>query len=167
MNSLWQNLFKGRRKKGVDEILLILGKIPIFDGLNNRELVQIERILHRREYQSEEVIFHQDDPGMGMYIIESGTVEIISEPLNHRLAELTSGEFFGELALLDESLRTATAIAKVPSSLLCFFQPALFDIIERNPRLGVKILFRLAYVIGERLKKSNEEVQELMKGCKV
>jgi CRP/FNR family cyclic AMP-dependent transcriptional regulator len=160
MNNLWGNIFKGRYTKE-DALPRILQKVPIFEGLNSRELSQIERILHTREYHPEEAIFHQGDPGLGMYIIESGTVEILSDPGKDLLAELHDGDFFGELALLDESPRTATAVSKARSKMLCFFQPDLFDLLERNPRLGVKVLFRLARTIGERLRKTNEQMHDL------
>ncbi|MBI5639458.1 MAG: cyclic nucleotide-binding domain-containing protein [Nitrospirae bacterium] len=159
-NSLWGNIFK-TGKKEEDEICDILKKIPVFEDLSRKELLHLERILHQREYSSEEVIFRQGDPGLGMYIIEDGTAAIVTEPAQKVLAELRGGEFFGELALLDDSPRTATAVAKAPSRLLCFFQPDLLDLIQRNPRMGVKILFRLARTIGERLKRSNEHMHAL------
>lgn len=160
MNSLWGNVFKGRQKEE-ETICAILSRLPIFEGLGKRELTQIERILHLREYRPDEVIFLQGDPGLGMYIIESGTIEIVHEPLRNLLAELGAGEFFGELALLDESPRTATAVAKTPCRIFCLFQPDLFDLMNRNPRLGVKILSKLARTIGERLKKTNEHLHNM------
>jgi CRP-like cAMP-binding protein len=90
-----------------------------------------------------------------------GCVEIVCEPERHTLAELSEGDFFGELALLDDSPRSATAVAQTPCRILCFFKPELLDLIERNPKLGSKILFKLAWTIGERLKKTNEQVREL------
>lgn len=163
MNTIWGNIFKLKQKEE-DEICSVLRKVPMFEDLDARELGQIERILHRREYRSEETIFLQGDPGLGMYIIEEGSVDIVSEPSKQVLAELEAGEFFGELALLDESPRTATAVAKTPCRMLCFFRPDLLDLIERSPRLGVKILFRLARILGERLKKTNLQMHELNKG---
>ncbi len=166
MNSLWGNIFKVRQKKE-DAIRDILKRVPIFEDLGNRELDRIERILHRRQYGQDEVIFLQGQPGLGMYIIEEGTIEILSEPGKVHLAKLHSGEFFGELALLDDSQRTATAIARTYCKLLCLFQPDLFDLIDRNRRLGIKILFRLANTIGQRLKKTDEYLSETMKSSKI
>lgn len=163
MTSLWANIFRPRLDSQ-DTISSILRRIPVFDGLDARELLQIEKILHEREYRPEERIFLQGDPGLGMYIIIEGNVEIASEPGHHLLTVLHDGEFFGELALLDESPRTATAIAQSPCRLLCLVQSDLYDLIDRNPKLGVKILVQLARTIGERLKKTNEYVYELKKG---
>jgi len=163
MTSLWANIFQPRQDSQ-DTISMVLKRIPVFDGLDARELLQIEKILHEREYRPEERIFLQGDPGLGMYIIIEGNIEIVSEPGHHILTVLHEGEFFGELALLDESPRTATAIAQSPCRLLCLVQSDLYDLIDRNPKLGVKILVQLARTIGERLKKTNEYVHELKKG---
>ncbi len=160
MDSFWGNIFKPRQKKD-DPIITCLKHIPIFENLNRRELEAIERIIHERVYKPGEVIFHQGDAGVGMYIIESGVVQIIYEPTNQLLAELSDGEFFGELALLDESPRSATAIAKTECKMLGFFQSDLFGLLQRDPRLGVKIVLELARIIGERLKHSNEQISRL------
>ncbi|MBM4146149.1 MAG: cyclic nucleotide-binding domain-containing protein [Nitrospira sp.] len=160
MNKLWENIFKTRQKKK-DDINDILIKIPVFNDLNSRALTKIKRILHQREYKANEVIFNQGDVGLGMYIIESGSVEIVCNPERHILAQLHEGDFFGELALLDESPRSASAIAKTPCRMLCFFKPELLDLLDRDPKLGSKILFKLAWTIGERLKTTNQQVKEL------
>ena len=160
MNKLWENIFKFRQKE-TDEIDNVLLKIPVFQGLESRELRTIKRILYQREYKKDEVIFNQGDAGLGMYIIVKGTVEIVCGPERHMLAELSEGDFFGELALLDDSPRSATAVSKTPCKMLCFFKPELLDLINRDPGLGSKILFKLAWTIGERLKSTNEQVSEL------
>ncbi len=159
MNSFWGNIFKDRNKE--EDVRDILRRVPIFKDLNNRDLTRLERVLHRREYRQGEIIFHQGDPGLGMYIIESGSVGIMLVPAQMIIAELFDGEFFGELSLLDDSPRTASAIAKTPCKMLCLFQPDLFDLIDLDPRLGVKILLGLSRTIGERLKRTNEHVHIL------
>jgi CRP-like cAMP-binding protein len=161
MSKFWENIFNFHEKQK-NEIEAILLKIPVFQELTPRELKTIQRILHQREYKQDEVIFAEGDIGLGMYIIEKGIVQITCKNERHILAELADGDFFGELALLDDAPRSASAVAKTPSTLLCFFKPELLDLIERNPKLGSKILFRLAWTIGERLKSTNEQVKDLM-----
>jgi len=159
MDSIWGNIFNHKKKD--DGITGTLKKVPLFEGLNKKELSSVVSVLHRREYQAGEVVFHQGVLASGMYIVLHGTVSIIYEPTSDKLAELSQGEFFGELALLGDAVRSAEAVAKTPCTLLGFFQADLFGIIERNPMLGVKIMSHLANIIGERLKKSNEQVQSL------
>jgi CRP/FNR family transcriptional regulator, cyclic AMP receptor protein len=161
MSQFWENIFKSREKK-TNEIETILLKIPIFQDLTPQELKTIQRILHQREYKKSECIFAEGDVGLGMYIIEKGGVRISCQNELHVLAELIGGDFFGELALLDDAPRSASAVATTAARLLCFFKPDLLDLIERNPKLGSKILFKLAWTIGERLKSTNEQVKDII-----
>lgn len=139
----------------------LLREIPLFDGLSRGELSAIKSILHRREYDPGEVLFHQGNPGVGMYIIHEGTIEIVYEPTEDTLAELSDGDFFGELALLNETPRSATAVARTGAVLYGLFRPDLLGLVEREPSLGVQILLRMAQVISERLIHANEQVRDL------
>jgi CRP-like cAMP-binding protein len=156
--------FLGLRKQEGKKVRFrdTLRSIPIFAELGRRELAAVERILHKREYTAGEVIFRQDEPGLGMYIIETGRVAIHTDDSVNEMTELGDGEFFGELPLLDGGSRSATAVAKSPCRIFGFFQPDLFALIERDPRLGVKIVLSLAAIIGMRLRAVNERVQALL-----
>ena len=159
-DTLWGNVFR-KDNKQEQGIFSVLSKIPIFKDLNKKEFKAIERILHRRNYHSEETIFHEGDPGVGMYIIEMGSVNITLGNKQKLLAVLSDGEFFGEMALLSETPRTATATAVAETKMLGFFQSDLFGLLETNPRMGNKILHRLAQMIADRLRFSNLENQQL------
>jgi len=159
-DTLWGNVF---RKENISEnnIYQVLAGIPIFEDLTKKELRSIERILHKRSYKEDEVLFHEGDPGVGMYIIESGRVNITLGKEEKLLAVLSNKEFFGEIALLSETPRTATATAVADSNILGFFQSDLIDLMETNPRMGNKVLLKLARMIGDRLRFSNLENQQL------
>ncbi len=149
MSGFWSNIFK-RPDQG-DATLRLLASVPVFAELSTRELRSVERILYRRTYAASEVVFKQGDPGVGMYIIAEGEVQIRSEPGGQVLTTLKQGAFFGEIALLNEIPRSASAVATVPSVLWGFFQPELMDLLERRPSLGIKILLPIAQIAGERL----------------
>lgn len=158
VDSFWGNIF---RQKDEESIFTLLREIPLFDELSSGELSSVKSILHRREYDPGEVLFHQGNPGVGMYIIQEGTIEIVYEPTDDVLAELSDGDFFGELALLNETPRSATAVARTESILYGLFRPDLLGLVERDPSLGVQLLLRMSQVISERLIHTNEQVQEL------
>ena len=159
-DTMWGNIFR-RQAKPEDNIYTVLSKIPIFKDLSKKELKSIERILHRRTYHAGEVIFNEGDPGVGMYIIENGHVNIVLGKQEKLLAVLSNGEFFGEIALLSDTPRTATAVAVNESKMLGFFQPDLFGLMETDPKIGNKILHRLAQMIADRLRFSNLENQQI------
>jgi CRP-like cAMP-binding protein len=155
MDNFWSST---KKKKKTGDIKELLHNIPLFEQLTDRELSGIERILHERIYNPDEEIFRQGEPGVAMFIIRNGSVLIQMGKNGKTLAELHEGEFFGELALLDDSPRSASAKANSESKILAFSQPDLFSLMERNPHLGLKIILALARIIGERLKRMNEQI---------
>ena len=99
-----------------------------------------------------------------MYIIRSGRVDIL---LNHKtdhplmLAELETGDFFGEMTLLGDTARSATAVAREPAELIGFFHPDLIEIINIYPSMGAKISLGLARTLAERLRYTNAQLRDL------
>lgn len=162
---IWGNIFKSKSDQN-QNIRQFLKNIPLFSQLRKRELRDIENLIHRRQYKSSEVIFWQGEPGVGMYIVQSGEVGIFQDygtPEQKQLACLGQGDFFGEMALLEDDDRSATAVALPESHLLGVFHPDLFDLFERKPELGVKVLVILANMLAQRLRKTNLELQQLAK----
>ena len=158
----WSNIFR-RRDKGEADIFDILKKVPIFQDLGRREFNKIESILHRRNWNADEGIINEGDPGVGMYIIVAGEVRITQvgeDGGQQQLATLTGGDFFGEQALLDESPRTASAYANETCRIIGLFRPDLLELIESNPRLGLKIVMRLSQMISVRLRHTNRLLKE-------
>ena len=162
VDSFWGNIF--RKKTSEDNILDILKRVPILDCLSKNELKEFERIVHRRQYKANENIFLEGEPGVGMYIIQSGMVKIyntLPDGNNKELAILKNGDFFGELALLDESPRSASAVAIETCHILGLFRPELFDILGKKPKLGFKVTTKLAQMIGNRLRITSSKLQSL------
>ena len=162
MRSLWKSLIGAGSQSSEDDLL---SSIPLFEDLTGREIAAVQRLLHRREYVAGESIFVEGEPGLGMYILARGVVSIQSEPSGRELVELSDGDFFGEIALLNEVIRTATARAKTDCHLLSLFQPDLLSLLDRNPRLGVKVLLSLSRLVGLRLVEVSDEVEELTREC--
>ncbi len=162
-SSYWNNIFE---KNGKHQINLdyVLKKVPFFSQLKKIELLEFKRILHHRYFKKGEIIFYEGEPGAGMYVIENGKIGIyknFDDNSKEELAILQSGEFFGEMALLDESARSASAVALENTSVLGLFRHDLFNLINRKPKLGNKILLKLAQMLAERLRLSNDELQEV------
>jgi len=158
----WSNIFRRRDKEEAD-IFDMLKKVPIFQDLGRREFNKIESILHRRNWNADEGIINEGDPGVGMYIIVAGEVRITQvgeDGGQQQLATLTGGDFFGEQALLDESPRTASAYANETCRIIGLFRPDLLELIESNPRLGLKIVMRLSQMISVRLRHTNRLLKE-------
>lgn len=139
-------------------IIPVLRTVPLFEGLTFRDLKKIELIVHERTFMPDEVVFHERQPGAGMYIIKKGMIKL-TKTINEekvKIGELGEGEFFGEMSLLEDYPRSAQATAVVKTEALGIFRPDLFDLIERNPRLGSKILMKLSQRLAGRLRKTTQ-----------
>jgi len=161
-NPLWENIFKKRSEES--ETVLALQGVPIFHELDKNELREIEKLVHHRTYTKGEQIFSQGQPGLGMYIVLSGQVNIVRHDQEGNkliLASLSQGSFFGDMSLLDDAPRSATAEAGELSQIIAFFRPDLFDLLNRQPKTGIKIITGVANVIATRLRAQNQLSQEL------
>jgi CRP-like cAMP-binding protein len=154
---LWDAIRKNHESP-LQRELAIMRDIPLFDGIPVRGLRVIRSQCHVRQFKDGEHIFRTSEPGVGMYIILEGRVRIYSTRSGHEetLAEFDQGDFFGELALLEETPRTASAISEGYSRMLGFFRPDLDVIIKRNPGLANLLLLNIARVTGRRLINTTE-----------
>ena len=162
LDGIWGSLFRLNRKK--ESLAEILHNIPLFADLSSRELRVLEEAVHRRTYKAGEMVFVETEPAAGMYVIQSGHVNIVLHPKRENpilLAELQPGDFFGEMALLGDTVRSATAVARDDSELIGFFHPDLLEIISLHPQIGAKIAFGLSKTLAERLRYTNGQLREI------
>lgn len=139
-------------------------EIPLFESLSHRELQEISKVLQHKEYAPGERVFTQDNPGTGLFIVMTGSVQVEQEEEDGTVLELATakpGEFIGELALLDDSPRTASAIAVDETSVVALYRTDLLALSEARPRLGVKILVQLSQIVAERLRRTNRALKEV------
>lgn len=157
-SSFWANLFKSPTEKVDLEKSLL--SIPPFKSIGKKYLSLLLNIVHNRSYVSGEYIFYQGDPGIGLYIIREGEVQIQRSDENGNISYLTTfkkGDFFGELALVDGEKRSASALAKNDVRLAVIFKPDLDEFIEKYPKVGVKMLQGIAHIMAVRLRHLNED----------
>jgi len=159
MKTLYENYFKQGISK--NPILDVMSHIPMFENLAPSELKEVARLTHEREYKKDEHVFKKLAPAEGMYFIIKGDIEILDPDSGTVFVNLSDGDFFGELALLDEEPRSASAIAKSSSKLGGFFRSDLLTLMSRDPKLGNKIMMDLSRVLGERLRQTNKDLAKL------
>ncbi len=164
VNTLWDNFFT---KDTSNSILDFLKSIDIFSNLKIKEIKRLERTLHTRTYRKDEVIFNEGEPGAALYILREGEVEIIinyttSAPIT--LTKLTNGMFFGEIALFDETARSATVVASKECEIIALSKPDFILFSKKEPAIGINIVMKLGKILSIRLKATNKQIQELKLG---
>jgi CRP-like cAMP-binding protein len=153
--------FKDKLKPKHSQAHMALSQVNVFSRLSSHELKIVETAVHTRNYAPQESIFKQGDPGSGMYIVIEGRVGIFLDIPNQqpkKLSELGEGDFFGEIALLDASPRTASATAIENCTIIGFYRPDLMEILKIKPVIGGKIILSLSEVLATRLRSTNSEL---------
>ena len=154
-----------------------LQNLSLFVNLTPAELQIVDGLLHERSYLEGEVIFDEGEEGQAIYIVASGEVLISRQEqvdpgraaqarLNEqaifpprrrqgdtgRVAQLGPGTFFGELALLDNSPRSAQARAATPCQLIVFFRDDFVSLLDTHARIASRISRQLACHLGARMR---------------
>jgi CRP-like cAMP-binding protein len=132
----------------------MLSGIEIFADLTSQDLHKIAAMLHIRTYLPREIIVQQGAPGVGLYIIQSGSAAVQLETSDGRvlhLATLGERQFFGEMSLLDGAPRAASVMALERVYALGFFRADLMGLLDHAPRLGFQIIWRVSRIMAQRL----------------
>ena len=136
--------------------LAFLRRIHLFEGINKRSLIHVLESLQERTYLKGETIFAQGDIGRALFLVFSGKISLArldsATQKSETIAEVHPGEFFGEMALLEEMPRTATACALEETRVFILLKIKLESLLFGRPKIGVVIASQLARIMSARLR---------------
>jgi CRP-like cAMP-binding protein len=138
-----------------------LAKVPFFDGLTVEALAMIAHVTTEESYAYGTKIFAYGDPGDKLYIVVEGKVRIFREVGGmgeEALAVLGTGEVFGEMSLLDESTRSAGALAHEKCKLLVITKDAFDDLLFLHKDLAYEVLWACVRMLAARLRETNDKL---------
>ncbi len=131
-----------------------LKKIPLFRFLTYQELVKVLNITYLETYEAGVQIIKEGDSGEELYIVLAGRVVVSRQ--GQEIVELHPGVHFGEMALVDQSPRSATITARDATRLLVVQRRSFYTLIRKEPVLAVKLLWSFVQVLSRRLRETNE-----------
>ncbi len=140
----------------------ILRNIDLFADLSHPALNRLADLFCERVFRKGETIFPEDSIGNSMMIIVSGEVRISQlSPGNteETLVVLKKGDFFGEMALLEEMPRSASAIANTDIFILEISRERFVGMIEKDPESGIKVLLTLSRKLSSRLREADIKIK--------
>ena len=114
----------------------MVARVPLFAELQATDIAHIMRLLHAQQVEPGDVIARRGEPAHSMYFIAAGEVEI---ELKNERVRLGAGQFFGEVAALRRTRRTATVTAVTRTSLLMLEARDLHVLMDREPRIAEHI----------------------------
>ncbi len=143
---------------GSEQRLASLQGVPLFASCSAEEIAEIASVLETVDVAAGTVVFRERDPGVDMYIIQTGVVRIVSEgPSGQTIAELGTGDVFGEMALITGFPRSASAIASTDARLWRLEKERFDTLIRSYPSLSVT----LSRVLSQRVRRTATLGREL------
>lgn len=149
----------------VEERRVEIKMMQIFQYLDEKEIDVISNVLTHHSYEANEIIFNEGDEGDTMFLVSHGCVSILFE-INHgkrrkRVASFGEGVFFGDMALLEEKPRSASAIADEHTELYALTRKDYFNLLETQPKIASKIQLGIARELSARLRSTSDELRAL------
>ncbi|MEM6820956.1 MAG: cyclic nucleotide-binding domain-containing protein [Verrucomicrobiota bacterium] len=135
-------------------------RIPIFAGLEESALKLLSDQAHVRHYEPGDRVFEQGDTGSTVYLIESGRVNVLEKDSSGKetsLAELPAGDFFGEMAILECSRRSAGIEVIEKAILHELSTTSLYKLFMEAPDQYAILIVNIARDLARRLHKMDEE----------
>lgn len=142
------------------EAIHTLKKAFFLEVLSPEETARFKSSLHLRKYPKGHTIFFEHDPGDAVYFIHEGMIKITKQAEDGRvkiLSILKKGDYFGEMSVLDEEERSATAEVLVDAKVFVIYRKELLEILKDHPEVPLQIIKTLS----RRLRSSNSQIEQL------
>ena len=139
--------------------------LPIFDSFNTDELTMLAKHMSYINLQRGEYLFVEGDKGNFMGFVVQGLLEVVKKSETGQsivIARLTKGNSIGEMALIDKSPRSATVIAKQPTTMVTLTDKGFDLLTERSPILGVKVIQKIARLLSLYMRRTSSRLADLM-----
>jgi CRP-like cAMP-binding protein len=151
----------------------ILSNLEIFSDLNQKQLAKIVGVCKEKEYSKNEVIFLENSPSKEFYIIVLGKVDIQLDPdlirggkkehKSHTIVTLKKGQSFGEVALVDQGLRSASAVvASDKCKVLVISREDFMNLLQEDIQMGFYVMQNLAADLCFKIRNTNLMVREAL-----
>jgi CRP/FNR family transcriptional regulator/CRP/FNR family cyclic AMP-dependent transcriptional regulator len=141
-----------------------LKAIPLFKDFTIQELNTVITLFFEKAYGKNSTLFVEGMTGEILYVIKKGSVQILKKLAPNQeavLATLKDGEFLGEMSLIDNRPRTATARVGEESVLLVMTKKAFNTMMEKHPEIALKVLLSFLKIANDRLRKANESIKQV------
>jgi CRP/FNR family transcriptional regulator, cyclic AMP receptor protein len=140
----------------------LLKTVALFEGLTNAQLQKIANLAVPRSFEGSSFVFREGDRGDAMYVVVEGKVRISKQVPGigeEALAILEKGQYFGEMALIEDSPRSADAIAHIPCSVWAIERQKLEQLMFTDKDLAMVLLWTFVRTLSERLRETNEKIK--------
>jgi CRP-like cAMP-binding protein len=139
------------------DVVELLGRVPVFSTLVQGDLERIADLAVPRRFEPGEVVFREGDASDTCYVVRAGHARAVREHGDGRtitLATFGPGDIFGELAMFEDELRSATVEAIEPIAVVAVLGPDMRRLMSEHPQISMRLVVALA----KRLRETNERL---------
>ncbi len=139
--------------------------LPLFDSFNVDELATLAKHMSYVHLQKGEFLFVEGDKGTFMGFVVRGLLEIIKKAdsgENIVIARLTKGSSIGEMSLIDKSTRSASVVAKQPTTMVTLTEKGFTMLTKKSPSLGIKMIQKTARLLSLNMRRTSSRLADLM-----
>ncbi|MCL1818365.1 MAG: diguanylate cyclase [Spirochaetaceae bacterium] len=143
-----------------------LKKTLIFSGLEEHELANLVARMKRESFARGETVFREGEEGEDLYVILKGTIRtsmLLADGKELFIANIEKGNFFGDMAIIENAPRSATCTALEPCDLLSLSRKDFYDIIHLYPNMALKILDHMLSTLASRFKDAGAALSEMVR----
>ena len=147
-----------------DQPPLNLSEIELLSELDAATIEKLRECVHEASLKEGEYLFRRGDTGDEIYLIRSGEIRILlplASGKQHHVSTIHRGDFFGEMAFLDNETRSADAVAKTDCEMYWFSRAEFDQRMRSDAGVGLSIFNRLARAVSLRLRQTNSELRAL------
>jgi CRP-like cAMP-binding protein len=137
----------------------VLSRQILLSEIDKEEIEKISRVIKKVSLRQGEQIFKEKDDTRGLYLVWSGKVEISKvtpDGLKYTLAVLTTGQFFGELSILEKRVHEASAVAVEDTELFLIQKGDFEELMKEGVALACEITKKIAYVMSKNIRRMND-----------
>ena len=143
-----------------------LMEIPLFDGLRGTDLNTLAKHMNYFELEKNDILFREGDLGDFMCFILAGELQVLKESSESGqkilIATLTKNRSIGEMSVIDNTNRSATAKASARSKIIALTKRGFDLIINENPKIGIIILKQISRLMSMNLRKTSTQLTDLL-----
>ncbi len=147
------------------ETIDLLRRILLFKGCTKEDIELVSGLFQERQIKAGTTIFNEKMPAEALFIVKSGTVRIFltgGEGEDVGVLQLGPGDFFGEIALIQESTRAVSARAETASDILILTRKDFLALFDLDPAVAAKITLAIARLLAMRVKAYSNKLRDML-----
>jgi len=157
--------FITREEEGTVAKIKPLKENELFKDFSDKEIALLSKYVEEKNMEAPSTLFLENMKGESMYILVKGSVKIskmLSEGMEKTLTTLAAGDFFGEMALVEDGPRAVTAMVVEDSQILVIKRSEFEKLMEEAPKVAVKVVIGIYRTLSDRVRGLSPQIQQMI-----